>query len=45
MSEECKGCKGEGVVWKLELCPTCKGKGKSTKSVKLAKSGKVFRYL
>lgn len=42
---KCKGCNGEGVIWKLVLCPICKGKGKSKRNIKLAKSGKVFRFL
>lgn len=43
--KKCKACNGQGVVWKLQLCPTCKGKGATKKEVKLAKSGTVFKIL
>jgi DnaJ-class molecular chaperone len=44
----CKGCNGEGVVWKLVLCPKCKGHGmrdKRKKAIKLAKTGTIVQYL
>jgi len=43
--KKCNGCKGDGVLWKLVLCPKCKGKGMCKSFHKQAKSGKVFRFI